>query len=88
MIGASLVAFVAAYGLSQAVVNGGGEARESFVQRVVSPNGEPVSVVRPMREWRGALTVRPGLQLSLGLPQSKALVAEIARSGRDVAGIP
>ena len=84
VIGASLVAFVAAYALSQAMVDaagGGAASRQSFVQRIVSPSGEAISVQRPQRAWRGVLGVRPGVtvQLSLGAAPGDALAA-IARS--------
>jgi hypothetical protein len=51
VIGAFLVACVAAQALSQAVVGviavGAPAARESVVARLVSPHGEPISVQYP-----------------------------------------
>ena len=51
VIGAFLAAGIAAQALSQAVVgaiDGAAATRESFVERLVSPNGEPISVQCPM----------------------------------------
>jgi hypothetical protein len=50
VIGSFLLACVAAQALSQAVVGvmeGASATRESFVQRLVSPSGEPISVQCP-----------------------------------------
>ena len=50
VIGSFLFACVAAQALSQAVVGvmeGASATRESFAERLVSPNGEPISVQCP-----------------------------------------
>lgn len=47
LIGAFLVACVAATAMSQAMVDvagGGTTARQSFAERLVSPSGDPISV--------------------------------------------
>jgi hypothetical protein len=51
VIGSFLLACVAAQAMSQAVVgviDGGSATRESFAQRLVSPNAEPVVVQCPI----------------------------------------
>jgi hypothetical protein len=60
VIGAFLVACVAAQAMSQVVVgvmDGATASRQSFVQRLVSPNAEPISVQCPIVLRRLA---RPG----------------------------
>ena len=59
VIGAFLAACVAAQAMSQAVVGvmEGVASRQSFVERLVSPNGEPISVQCPIVLRRLA---RPG----------------------------
>ena len=57
VIGAFLVACLAEQALSRGVADlavGAADARQSFVQRLVSPNGDPISVASP------SLLRRPG----------------------------
>ena len=48
VIGAFLVACLAAQGLSQAAVGAVAGARESFAERLVSPSAEPIVAQCPM----------------------------------------
>jgi hypothetical protein len=50
VIGAFLIACLAEQALSHAMANlagGAADARQSFMQRLVSPNGDPISVACP-----------------------------------------